>query len=147
MLLVPKSHLLFSYLWIPGMSCTIEIYAFFWTKYDLLLSFRRGILGSALVTSIAVMISCASPNFITFLILRFIAGLGLGGASVLTTWGAECVPNLGKLIAMISLFVSYSIGTTMEASIARVRLKHIKLNNYIVFIWSLWSSLLSFKWF
>ncbi|GJT16612.1 organic cation/carnitine transporter 7-like protein [Tanacetum coccineum] len=44
-------------------------------------------LGSAIVTTIAGLLSCATPNYVTLLILRGIVGFGLGGANVFTTLG------------------------------------------------------------
>lgn len=70
----------------------------------------------------------------TLLILRGIVGFGLGGAHVFTTWGMEFVPTLNTGILMIGLFACCSIGTSLEALLAWVRLKHIHLNNYVVLL-------------
>nr|GEY94343.1 organic cation/carnitine transporter 7-like [Tanacetum cinerariifolium] len=77
-----------------------------------------GFLGSTIVTSLAGLISCVAPNYVTLLILRFIVGFGLGGAHVFTTWFMEFVPTLTRGTWMIAFYVSCSIGTTVEALLA-----------------------------
>nr|GEY04465.1 organic cation/carnitine transporter 7-like [Tanacetum cinerariifolium] len=75
-------------------------------------------LGSTIVTSLAGLISCGAPNYVTLLILGFIVGLGLGGTHVFTTWFMKFVPTLRRGAWMIAFFVSCSIGTRTEALLA-----------------------------
>lgn len=82
--------------------------------------FKRGFLGTAMLTSGAGFLSTFSPNYILFLIFRFLVGIGLGSGSVFACWFLEFVPadNRGKWMVVFSSF--WTFGTIFEAALAWV---------------------------
>ncbi|XP_050263507.1 organic cation/carnitine transporter 7-like isoform X2 [Quercus robur] len=80
--------------------------------------FKRGFLGTAMLTSGAGFLSTFSPNYILFLIFRFLVGIGLGSGSVFACWFLEFVPadNRGKWMVVFSSF--WTFGTIFEAALA-----------------------------
>ncbi|KAI0504605.1 hypothetical protein KFK09_015557 [Dendrobium nobile] len=81
---------------------------------------RKGFVFTALVTSGAGFLSAFSPNYITFIILRFLVGIGLGGGPVLFSWFLEFVPATNRGIWMTIFSFCWSLGTILEASLAWV---------------------------
>lgn len=78
------------------------------------------ILGGALVTFVAGLLSAFSPNYISLLILRGLAGAGLGSGHVFFSWFMEFVPpsNRGKWMVVFSTF--WTFGSVSEAALAWV---------------------------
>ncbi|XP_020578396.1 LOW QUALITY PROTEIN: organic cation/carnitine transporter 7-like [Phalaenopsis equestris] len=81
---------------------------------------RKGFIFTALVTSGAGFLSAFSPNYNTFIILRFLVGIGLGGGPVLFSWFLEFVPATNRGIWMTIFSFCWSLGTILEASLAWV---------------------------
>ncbi|KAH0459478.1 hypothetical protein IEQ34_012292 [Dendrobium chrysotoxum] len=81
---------------------------------------QKGFVFTALVTSGAGFLSAFSPNYITFIILRFLVGIGLGGGPVLFSWFLEFVPATNRGIWMTIFSFCWSLGTILEASLAWV---------------------------
>lgn len=81
---------------------------------------RMSILGGALVTFVAGLLSAFAPNYISLLILRGLAGAGLGSGHVFFSWFMEFVPpsNRGKWMVVFSTF--WTFGSVSEAALAWV---------------------------
>ncbi|KAL6856024.1 hypothetical protein ACP4OV_018826 [Aristida adscensionis] len=79
---------------------------------------RVAFLFTALVTGISGFLCAFSPNYASFLALRFIVGIGLGGSHVLPTWFLEFVPaeNRGFWMAVFTSF--WTVGAVLEALLA-----------------------------
>ncbi|KAL6883701.1 hypothetical protein ACP4OV_011115 [Aristida adscensionis] len=79
---------------------------------------RTALLFSILLTTGAGFLSALSPNYIALLALRFLVGMGVGGAHVFTSWFLEFIPakNRGAWMIVFSFF--WTIGTILEASLA-----------------------------
>ena len=73
-----------------------------------------------MLTSGAGFLGTFSPNYILFLIFRFLVGVGLGSGSVFASWFLEFVPadNRGKWMVVFSSF--WTFGTIFEAALAWV---------------------------
>ena len=111
-LLLNTFDILLSLWWLCSTFCL------FFTPFNFL--FRRGFLGTAMLTSGAGFLGTFSPNYILFLIFRFLVGVGLGSGSVFASWFLEFVPadNRGKWMVVFSTF--WTFGTIFEASLASV---------------------------
>ncbi|GKC69071.1 organic cation/carnitine transporter 7-like protein, partial [Tanacetum coccineum] len=92
--------------------------AWLWSAVSDSFGRKPGFLGSTIVKTLARLISCVAPNYVTLLMLRFVVGLGLGGARVFNTWFMEFVPTLKRGTWMIAFFVSCSIGTSAKSLLA-----------------------------
>ncbi|ONK82054.1 uncharacterized protein A4U43_C01F35650 [Asparagus officinalis] len=79
---------------------------------------RKGFLFTALVTCGAGFLGAFAPNYISFVVLRFMVGIGLGGGSVLLSWFLEFVPTNNRGTWMIVFTCFWSVGTVLEASLA-----------------------------
>ncbi|KAK1417070.1 hypothetical protein QVD17_26192 [Tagetes erecta] len=79
---------------------------------------KKGFLGSALVTSIAGLLSSFAPNYISLLILRGVVGVGIGCGHVFTSWFLEFVPVANRGAWMIVFSTFWTVGTIVEASLA-----------------------------
>lgn len=82
--------------------------------------FRICLLFSTMFASGMGFLSAFSPNYSCLLALRFLVGIGVGGAHVFTSWFLEFVPaqNRGTWMVIFSCF--WTIGTILEASLAWV---------------------------
>nr|XP_043619565.1 organic cation/carnitine transporter 7-like [Erigeron canadensis] len=79
---------------------------------------RKGLLSIALVTSGASVLSAFSPNYISLVILRCIAGIGLGGGPTYNSWFLEFIPVPNRGIWMVVFATFWTIGTIVEAFLA-----------------------------
>ncbi|KAI3443484.1 hypothetical protein Pfo_000149 [Paulownia fortunei] len=79
---------------------------------------KKGILGVATITAGAGLLSAFSPNYISLIILRCIAGVGLGGMHIFTSWFLEFVPTPNRGAWMIVFSSFWTVGTIFEAALA-----------------------------
>uniref|UniRef100_A0A0E0D3Z5 Major facilitator superfamily (MFS) profile domain-containing protein n=1 Tax=Oryza meridionalis TaxID=40149 RepID=A0A0E0D3Z5_9ORYZ len=111
---------------------------------------RICLLFSTLFASGMGFLSAFSPNYSSLLALRFLVGIGVGGAHVFTSWFLEFVPaqNRGTWMVIFSCF--WTIGTILEASLAWVMgvdnlCEHV--NHFRTFVAvSVVISVLSWRW-
>lgn len=88
--------------------------------YSISVFSRKGFLGATIINATAGLLSAFSPNYVTLLTLRFIMGIGLGGAYLFTTWFLEFVPTTNRGSWMIIFSSFWTIGIMCEASLAWV---------------------------
>ncbi|XP_020578395.1 organic cation/carnitine transporter 7-like [Phalaenopsis equestris] len=86
---------------------------------------RKAFVFTALIASGAGFLGAFSPNYITFIILRFLVGIGLGGGPVLFSWFLEFVPIINRGKWMTVFLFCWSLGTILEASLAWVVLPNL----------------------
>ncbi|KAL2481899.1 Organic cation/carnitine transporter 7 [Abeliophyllum distichum] len=79
---------------------------------------RIGLLSVAAVTSIFALLSAFAPNYISLVVFRMLAGIGLGGGPVYSAWFLEFVPVENRGIWMVVFSTFWTIGTILEASLA-----------------------------
>ncbi|KAM4097758.1 hypothetical protein ACJW30_07G026100 [Castanea mollissima] len=93
----------------------------------------RGFLGTAVLTSGAGFLSTFSPNYILFLIFRFLVGIGLGSGSIFACWFLEFVPadNRGKWMVVFSSF--WTFGTIFEAALAWIVMSRLSWRSLLAF--------------
>ncbi|KAG6411604.1 hypothetical protein SASPL_129687 [Salvia splendens] len=92
--------------------------SYFWGVISDAYGRKKGILGLATLTSVAGLLSAFSPNYMSLLTLRCIAGVGLGGMHTFTTWFLEFVPVPNRGVWMIVFSSFWTIGTIFEAGLA-----------------------------
>ncbi|KAJ8766660.1 hypothetical protein K2173_001180 [Erythroxylum novogranatense] len=92
--------------------------SFSWGQVSDIFGRRRGYLVTALVTSVAGLLSSFSPNYACLIAARCFVGIGLGGVPVLISYFLEFVPapNRGAWMMVFSAF--WSVGTVSEAGLA-----------------------------
>ncbi|CAM0875774.1 unnamed protein product [Alopecurus aequalis] len=81
---------------------------------------RTALLFSTLFTTGMGFMSALSPNYLCLMVLRFLVGVGLGGAHVFSSWFLEFVPAQNRGTWMIIFTLFWTLGTVMEASLAWV---------------------------
>ncbi|KAL6575301.1 hypothetical protein OROMI_012586 [Orobanche minor] len=79
---------------------------------------RIGLLSVAVVTSIFAFISALSPNYVSLVIFRMVAGIGLGGGPVYSSWYLEFVPVQNRGFWMVIFSTFWTIGSILEALLA-----------------------------
>ncbi|CAI9098982.1 OLC1v1035725C1 [Oldenlandia corymbosa var. corymbosa] len=79
---------------------------------------KKGFLGAAMFNAAAGFFSAFSPNYACLVTLRFIAGIGLGGGYLFTTWFLEFVPTSNRGSWMIIFSSFWTIGSISEALLA-----------------------------
>lgn len=79
---------------------------------------RMSILGGALLTFVAGLLSAFSPNYISLLILRGLAGAGLGSGHVFFSWFLEFVPPSNRGMWMVVFSTFWTFGSVSEAALA-----------------------------
>ncbi|KAL1531256.1 organic cation/carnitine transporter 7-like isoform X2 [Salvia divinorum] len=92
--------------------------SYFWGVISDAYGRKKGILGLAIVTSVAGLLSAFSPNYTSLLILRCIAGAGLGGMHTFTTWFLEFIPVPNRGVWMIVFSSFWTVRTIFEAGLA-----------------------------
>ncbi|VAI11581.1 unnamed protein product [Triticum turgidum subsp. durum] len=81
---------------------------------------RTGLLFSTLFTTGMGFVSAFSPNYACLVALRFLVGVGVGGAHVFMSWFLEFVPAHNRGTWMVAFSVFWTLGTVVEASLAWV---------------------------
>ncbi|GFQ04835.1 organic cation/carnitine transporter 7 [Phtheirospermum japonicum] len=81
---------------------------------------RIGLLSVAVVTSIFAFVSSFSPNYISLVVFRMVAGIGLGGGPVYSSWYLEFVPVRNRGFWMVIFSTFWTLGTILEALLAWV---------------------------
>ncbi|PIN12692.1 Synaptic vesicle transporter SV2 (major facilitator superfamily) [Handroanthus impetiginosus] len=92
--------------------------AYFWGLISDNYGRKKGILGVVTVTAGAGLLSALSPNYTSLIILRSIAGVGLGGMHIFTSWFLEFVPTPNRGAWMIVFSSFWTVGTIFEAALA-----------------------------
>ncbi|KAI8542449.1 hypothetical protein RHMOL_Rhmol08G0138600 [Rhododendron molle] len=82
----------------------------------------KSLLGMAIVSAGAGVLSALSPNYIWLVVLRWMVGIGLGGGHVFTSWFLEFVPTANRGTWMIVFSTFWSVGTVLEAAVAWILL-------------------------
>ncbi|CAK7345863.1 unnamed protein product [Dovyalis caffra] len=83
-------------------------------------SWGLGLLGMTLLSSGAGFLSPFSPNYASLVILRCFVGIGLGGATVFSSWFVEFVPASNRGTRMVLLSMFWAFGTIFESALAWV---------------------------
>ncbi|GFS36498.1 major facilitator superfamily protein [Actinidia rufa] len=78
----------------------------------------KSLLGVAIVTTIASILSAVSPDYVWLLSLRWMVGFGLGGGHVYSSWFLEFVPTPNRGTWMVIFSTFWSVGTVFEAALA-----------------------------
>ncbi|KAL6560094.1 hypothetical protein OROHE_006332 [Orobanche hederae] len=94
--------------------------AFLWGVISDSYGRKKSILGVAIVAAGAGLLSAFSPNYISLIILRCVAGVGLGGMNIFNTWFLEFVPTANRGAWMIVFSSFWTVGTIFEAALAWV---------------------------
>lgn len=84
------------------------------------LLFRKAILGVSTISGVAGLLGAFSPNYMSLLILRCIAGVGLGGSHIFNAWFLEFVPMQNRGAWMIVFSSFWTVGSILEAALAWV---------------------------
>ncbi|KAL8488215.1 hypothetical protein ACS0TY_024487 [Phlomoides rotata] len=79
---------------------------------------RNAILGVSTISGVAGLLGSFSPNYISLLILRCIAGVGLGGSHIFNAWFLEFVPMQNRGAWMIVFSSFWTVGSILEAALA-----------------------------
>ncbi|PIM97899.1 hypothetical protein CDL12_29628 [Handroanthus impetiginosus] len=79
---------------------------------------KKAILGVSTITAVAGLLSAFSPNYTSLIILRCIAGVGLGGMHLFSSWFLEFVPTPNRGAWMIVFSCFWTLGTISEAALA-----------------------------
>ncbi|KAL3644282.1 hypothetical protein CASFOL_012214 [Castilleja foliolosa] len=79
---------------------------------------KKGILGVVTVTAVAGLLSAFSPNYVSLIIFRCLAGVGIGGMNVNNSWFLEFIPMSNRGAWMIVFSSFWTVGTIFEAALA-----------------------------
>ncbi|KAL8495793.1 hypothetical protein ACS0TY_019774 [Phlomoides rotata] len=79
---------------------------------------RNAILGVSTISGVAGLLGSFSPNYISILILRCIAGVGLGGSHIFNAWFLEFVPMQNRGAWMIVFSSFWTVGSILKAALA-----------------------------
>ncbi|KAL8544586.1 hypothetical protein ACS0TY_004971 [Phlomoides rotata] len=79
---------------------------------------RNAILGVSIISGVAGLLGSSSPNYISLLILRCIAGVGLEGSHTFNAWFLESVPMQNRGAWMIVFSSFWTLGSILEAALA-----------------------------
>ncbi|PWA54795.1 General substrate transporter [Artemisia annua] len=79
---------------------------------------KKGLLGAAIISTVAGLLSAFAPNYTSLLILRCTVGVGLGGGHICSSWVLEFIPISNRGLWMVVLSTFWTVGTIMEASLA-----------------------------
>ncbi|KAL8500574.1 hypothetical protein ACS0TY_020233 [Phlomoides rotata] len=79
---------------------------------------RNAILGVSTISGVAGLLGSFSPNYISILILRCIAEVGLGGSHIFNAWFLEFVPMQNRGAWMIVFSSFWTVGSILKAALA-----------------------------
>lgn len=89
---------------------------------------RAALVGSLVVFGVCTAALAAAPGFVTFLLLRFVAGFGLGGVwSVVSAYVVETWPSESRGKAAAFVLSSFPIGGAVAAILAGLLLPNWRL--------------------
>ena len=103
----------------------MAIGAFFWGTTADIIGRKRSLVLTLVVYSVFSLVSAASPNYASLIVLRFITGLGLGGCiPIAFSLVAEFMPSVQRGMAVTAMNIWWPIGGTLNGIVATALLPY-----------------------